>query len=107
VLLTALLGLPAWVAVVGWGVSGVGMGLCYPRLSVLVLGYSTPGNQGFNSAALNIADASGPATALSLAGILFQTLNGGGGLAFAAVFALALVIAVGAFAFSGRTAARD
>ncbi|WP_382304954.1 MFS transporter [Herbiconiux sp. UC225_62] len=103
VVVTALFGLPAPVAIAGWAISGAGMGLCYPRLSVLVLQYSVPGNQGFNSAALNIADAAGPAMALSLSGILFQTLNGGGGLAFAAVFALALLIALGALALSGRT----
>ncbi|SDZ52996.1 MFS transporter [Herbiconiux ginsengi] len=110
VLATALLGLPASVAIAGWAVSGAGMGLCYPRLSVLVLEYSAPGNQGFNSAALNIADAAGPAMALSLAGILFQAVAGpgaaataGGAGAFAAVFALGLLFTLGALALSGRT----
>ncbi len=99
---TAVFGLPTWVAIAGWAVSGFGMGMCYPRLSVLVLGYSEPGNQGFNSAALNIADATGPAMALSVAGALFQTTG-----AFAAVFALALAVALGALAVSGRTGARQ
>ncbi|MCS5719063.1 MFS transporter [Herbiconiux sp. CPCC 205763] len=98
VLLTAFLGLPAWVAIVGWAVSGAGMGLCYPRLSVLVLEYSAPGNQGFNSSALNIADAVGPAMALSFAGILFQSFD-----AFPAVFALGLLLTLGALTLSGRT----
>jgi MFS family permease len=102
VLVTAILGLPAWVAIAGWAISGAGMGLCYPRLSVLILEYSAPGNQGFNSSALNIADAAGPAMALSLAGILFQSLD-----AFPAVFALGLLLTLGALALSGRTGARQ
>ncbi|MGD8167811.1 MFS transporter [Herbiconiux sp. P16] len=107
VLATALLGLPAWVAIAGWAVSGAGMGLCYPRLSVLVLEYSAPGNQGFNSSALNIADAAGPAMSLSIAGILFQTLTAPDAAptagTFAAVFGLALLLTLGALALSGRT----
>ena len=55
--LSALLHLPPAVAVVGWAFAGSGMGLMYPRLTVLTLAYSTPQNQGFNSSALSIFDA--------------------------------------------------
>ncbi|WP_066040386.1 MFS transporter [Herbiconiux solani] len=103
VLVTALASLPAWVAIAGWAISGTGMGLAYPRLSVLVLGGSTPENQGFNSAALNIADAGGPAMALAIAGVLFQTLGAAGApAAFGAVFLLGAVLAASALLTSTR-----
>ncbi|MCS5734211.1 MFS transporter [Herbiconiux daphne] len=104
---TALLGLPAWVVIAGWAISGAGMGLAYPRLSVLTLTYSEPHRQGFNSAALSIADAAGPAMSLALAGILFQALGGETvPFAFGGVFVFATVIAVAALLLSGRTATR-
>ncbi|MFB2584292.1 MFS transporter [Herbiconiux liukaitaii] len=114
VLLTAALHLPVGIAVAGWAISGAGMGLCYPRLSVLTLANSTPANQGFNSSALNIADASGPAMALAISGILFQGVSASAGaagadgsapLGFVAVFALALALAVGAFLVAPRATA--
>jgi MFS family permease len=104
VLLTAALHLPVGVAIAGWAVSGAGMGLSYPRLSVLTLANSTPANQGFNSSALNISDSSGPAMSLAIAGILFQVLAHGDG--FVAVFTLALAIAVAAFFVAPRAAPR-
>ncbi|WP_269909049.1 MFS transporter [Herbiconiux gentiana] len=99
-LATALLGLPGWVAVAGWALSGTGMGLAYPRLSVLLLARSSHADQGFNSSALNIADAAGPAVALSIAGLAFQALPGVGVDGFAAVFGLGLALAVGAVGLS-------
>jgi predicted MFS family arabinose efflux permease len=101
-LITALFGLPVWIAIVGWAVGGAGMGTIIPRLSVLMLAYSDPTNQGFNSAALSIADAVGPSVALAIAGILFASITTGGTAAFSGVFFLVLAIAVAAFALSGR-----
>ncbi len=113
VLLAAALHLPIGVVVAGWAVSGAGMGLAYPRLSVLTLANSTPANQGFNSSALNIADSSGPAMSLAIAGILFQAFGpaasaaadagaDAGGSGFVAVFVLALAVAVAAFVVAPR-----
>jgi MFS family permease len=102
---SALLALPAWLVIAGWAVSGAGMGLAYPRLSVLTLSYSSPDRQGFNSAALNIADASGPAMSLAVAGILFQALGGETApVAFAGVFLVGTVLALGALVLGGPTA---
>lgn len=106
-LATALAGLPGWIAIAGWALSGTGMGLAYPRLSVLLLGGSSTADQGFNSSALSIADAAGPAIALSVAGLAFQTLPSAGLDAFAGVFGLGLVLTVGAAALArGAAAAR-
>ncbi len=101
-LLTALFALPAWIAIAGWAVGGAGMGTLSPRLAVLMLGYSEPADQGFNSAGLNIADAVGSGTALALTGILFQSVMMPGTAPFSAVFVFALVLSVVAMAVTGR-----
>ncbi len=49
---TAAFALAPWVVIAGWALAGAGMGLMYPRLTVLTLAYSTPQNQGFTSSAL-------------------------------------------------------
>ncbi|MBF4573995.1 MFS transporter [Herbiconiux sp. VKM Ac-1786] len=105
-LATAALGLPGWVAIAGWALSGTGMGLAYPRLSVLLLSGSSHDDQGFNSSALNIADAAGPAVALSVAGLAFQALPGAGIDGFTGVFALGLLLAVAAVALVRGAAPR-
>ncbi len=82
------------VIIAGWLLGGAGMGLMYPRLSVLTLAYSTEQNQGFNSSALSISDSLGGALALASTGIVFTALAGfGGAWSFAGCFALAAVIA--------------
>jgi MFS family permease len=73
---TALWHLPPAVVIVGWALAGGGMGLMYPRLTVLTLAYSTPQNQGFNSAALSIFDAVGAATSIAIMGLVFTALGG-------------------------------
>src|SRR5690554_1878924 len=99
--LTALLGLPPAVAIVGWGVGGGGMGLMYPRLSVMTLALSTKANQGFNSAALSISDSLGAALALAITGIVFSALAATGQ-SFAGVFALAAILAAAAIVVAPR-----
>ncbi|QKJ19589.1 MFS transporter [Microbacterium hominis] len=81
------------VIVAGWAAAGAGMGLMYPRLTVLTLAYSTPQNQGFNSAALSIAENVGAAMSIALLGLVFTALAGTGA-AFATVFALATGLAL-------------
>ncbi|WP_136052482.1 MFS transporter [Microbacterium sp. K36] len=75
------------LVIIGWAFAGGGMGLLYPRLTVLTLAYSDETNQGFNSSALSISDATGSAVAIALAGLAVASL-GGGADAFAVVFVL-------------------
>lgn len=91
VLVTALSSASPVVVIVGWGLAGGGMGLIYPRLTVLTLAYSEPGNQGFNSSALSISDATGSAVAVALAGLGVATL-GGGVSAFPVVYTFCIVL---------------
>ena len=85
---TSLLALPPAVAIVGWALGGGGMGLMYPRISVMTLALSTSENQGFNSSALSIADSLGGALALSTTGLVFAALSFSGVFAFTAIIAL-------------------
>ena len=80
--------LPPAVLVAGWALAGAGMGLMYPRLTVLTLAYSTPQNQGFNSSALSISDAIGASVAIAVMGLTFVALTGTGA-GFPVVFAIA------------------
>ena len=91
VLAAALTGVTPVVVIVGWAFAGGGMGLLYPRLTVLTLAYSDETNQGFNSSALSISDATGSAVAIALAGLGVATLGGGAG-AFGAVFAFGIAL---------------
>ena len=101
VLLTAALALVPVVAASGWLVAGFGMGLMFPRMSTLALAYSTERDQGFNSAAMSIADAAGGATAIAFGGIVFNSF----GMSFVAAFTLTTLIALVAvpLAFRSRT----
>jgi MFS family permease len=90
--LTAMLGLHPVVLIAGWALAGAGMGLMYPRLTVLTLAYSTPQNQGFNSSALSISDSVGAATTIAGMGLVFTALTGTDA-AFPAVFAIAAGLA--------------
>lgn len=90
---TAALHLPPAVVIAGWGLAGGGMGLMYPRLTVLTLAYSTPQNQGFNSSALSIADSVGAAASIAVLGLTFVALTATDA-GFPAVFAIASVLAL-------------
>lgn len=101
--LTALLTLAPAVAIAGWVLGGGGMGLMYPRISVMTLALSTTANQGFNSSALSISDSLGAALALAMTGIVFTGLASAG-LSFAGVFALTAVISLAALVIAPRVA---
>lgn len=104
VFVSTLLELWPMIVIVGWTISGAGMGLMYPRLSVLTLALSTPQNQGFNSSALSIADSTGAALALAATGVVFTAFSTSGG-SFAAVFVFTGLIAAGAALLAPRVVA--
>ncbi|MBO3096159.1 MFS transporter [Cellulomonas dongxiuzhuiae] len=94
------LGLPAWAVVVAWTACGAGMGVGSSRLNVLLLGWSSPQDQGRNSAANSIADAVGAALALALTGVVFVAAGGDAGYEgpgpFVGAFLLTALLALGA-----------
>ncbi len=82
-------GLPAVVPIAAYVVSGAGMGFAYPRTGVAMLAESTDRDRGFNSSALSVADSLGAALALSVCGVAFAAVRGGGPDPFLVVFVVA------------------
>ncbi|MGV8970112.1 MAG: MFS transporter [Microbacteriaceae bacterium] len=93
-LIAVVLVLPLWVVGVSWLIAGAGMGLTFPRISTLALAHSTPANQGFNSAAVQIMDATGGATAIAVAGLIFGAAGAASGNGFVASFAFSAAVAL-------------
>lgn len=92
-LATALWELHPAVLIGFWALAGAGMGLVYPRLTVLTLAYSTPANQGFNSSGLSISDSVGTASTIAIMGLVYLALNASGA-GNVAVFAIAAALAL-------------
>jgi MFS family permease len=104
-LATTALHWPPAVVIAGWILAGGGMGLLYPRLSVMTLALSSKENEGFNSSAMSISDSLGGALALATTGIVFAafttTIE-----SFAGVFGLTAVLAAAAVAVAPRVTSR-
>jgi MFS family permease len=97
-LVTAAVTLPLVAAIVvagvGWLISAFGMGTVYPRISTMMLGYSTPADQGFNSSALSNIESVSGATAIAIGGLVFAAAGGAGGAGFPLSILFALVVAL-------------
>ena len=105
-LVTAALMLSPIVAAAGWLLAGGGMGLMFPRLSTLVLAFSDDTDQGFNSAAMTIADSSASATAIAFAGLVFTAFGAVSGGGFVSALALTTVLALAAVPIAARVRTR-
>lgn len=93
---------PVAVALAGWAVAGLGMGMTYPTLSVLTLELSPPAEQGAGVSALQIADALFATVVLAVSGALFAALVHGGAIAYVTTSAVAAAFALAAVAIAGR-----
>ncbi|WMJ68094.1 MFS transporter [Stenotrophomonas sp. 24(2023)] len=62
---------PLALSLVGWALTGFGMGMIYASLSVLTLALSPPHEQGANASALQLSEALCVATSLAVSGALF------------------------------------
>src|SRR5690606_19653944 len=103
--LAVVLDLPAAALIGGYGVASVGMGFCYPRLTVAMLAASSESERGFNSSAISIADSLTAAFALAIAGVLFVTVAHAQ--RFDVVFALAVAFAAFAVVCAVRSRAPE
>ena len=104
--ITAVFLLSPVVVAAGWLFAGAGMGLIFPRISTIVLAYSTERDQGFNSAAVSITDAAGGATAIAFAGLLFAAAGAASGGGYIAALALTSVLALLAIPIAFRARER-
>jgi MFS family permease len=94
----AVAALPSGLALVGWVGVGLGIGLSFPMLSVLLLKLSPPQQQGANTSALQLSDALVSSAALGLAGLLFDPVTR----QVLPVLAMAFALAAAAAFFSPR-----
>ena len=70
-------GAPVLVAAVGWAVAGLGMGLAYSMLALLMLETATPGEEGFSSAALQLMFTLGTAFGAGVGGAIVALADAG------------------------------
>jgi hypothetical protein len=94
---TPLGDVPGWLVAAVWAVSGLGMGLAMSSTSVLTLRLSAPGEEGRNSAGLQIGDAVGSVLGIGAAGAIFAALHtpgGDDGGVFALIWAVLGVVGV-------------
>jgi predicted MFS family arabinose efflux permease len=100
-----LSGVPIFVAAIGWAIAGLGMGLAYSMLSLLVLETATPGEEGFSSSALSLMFTLGTALGAGFGGA-FVALADSESIdlvtAIAAVNAIMFVAALAAVAIGFR-----
>ena len=90
--------IPVLVMIGGWALAGLGMGLAYPTLSVLVLKFSPADSSGASSSAAQINDSVVVALALAVGSIAFAALIGvDPALAVGVVLSLAAVLLAAAW----------
>jgi MFS family permease len=107
---TALVALPGagWVPYPTWALAGLGMGLGMPSVGVLLLDQSPEHRRGADSAALQIADVTGSALCIGLAGVLLAAATGGAlalGLAVPVAYGAATLLSLLGALVAGRAAA--
>ncbi|MEW9551529.1 MFS transporter [Nonomuraea sp. NPDC050783] len=90
--------MPVAVAYPAWIVTGFGIGLVYPTLSVLTLELSAPGEQGENSSALQVGESVFSVVSVAVTAALFTAAGSG----YWAVFAATLVMALAGLAIASR-----
>ena len=86
---------PEWMLLIGWSISGLGVGLALPMLGVLTLKLAPEAQQGSYSSALQLSAAICTSATLAAGGVLFTLLQGRSPLlAYSSVFALAIWLAI-------------
>jgi MFS family permease len=88
---------PILIATVGWAVAGLGMGLAYSMLALLMLETSAPGDEGFSSAALQLMFTLGTAFGAGIGGAVVALSEAGAlelGEAIGITFAIMAVAAL-------------
>src|SRR5204863_5338935 len=85
---------PLWVGIAAWTVAGLGMGLAYAPISLMMLREAPAGREGWASASLNLSDVLGTALGAGLGGAAIAAATSGGhALATGATVAFAIAAA--------------
>jgi MFS family permease len=94
---------PVAEGLAAWSVAGLGMGLAYAPLSLMMLQKALPGQEGQASASLNLADVLGTAIGIGAGGAAVAAAAGGDlRMGITAAFAIAAAVGLVALAFAGR-----
>ena len=94
---------PVAEGLAAWTVAGLGMGLAYAPLSLMMLHKALPGQEGQASASLNLADVLGTAIGIGVGGAAVAAAAGGDlRLGITAAFAIAAAVGLVALAFTRR-----
>jgi MFS family permease len=96
-------GVPVAVGLAAWTVGGLGMGLAYAPLSLMMLREAPPGREGWASASLNLADVLGTAIGIGAGGAAVSAARAGRlDLGITVAFGVAAAAAVAALALTRR-----
>jgi MFS family permease len=96
-------GTPVAVGLAAWTVAGLGMGLAYAPLSLMMLQKATPGQEGQASASLNLADVLGTAIGIGVGGAAVAAAAGNDlRIGITAAFAAAAAVGVVALVLARR-----
>jgi MFS family permease len=96
-------GVPVAEGLAAWTVAGLGMGLAYAPISLMMLREAPPGREGWASASLNLADVLGTAIGIGVGGAAVTAAAGRNlHLGLSAAFAAAAAVAVAALAVTRR-----
>jgi MFS family permease len=96
---------PVWVAIPTFAVAGLGMGLSYSPLGLIVLRDATPGEQGSASSALSLTDSLGTALGTGVSGAIVAAgirATGSPADGLAVAFAVAFAVILGGAGLAGR-----
>jgi MFS family permease len=106
-IVVAVTNVPAGLAMAAWGVGGLGMGLAYTTISVVVLNAAPAGREGATSAALQLSDNLGIALGAGAGGAavsLAKSMDWNPRVGVTAAFAMALVGALASLTVARRAA---
>ena len=96
-------GVPVAVGLAAWTVAGLGMGLAYAPISLLMLREAPPGREGWASASLNLADVLGTAIGVGAGGAAVTAATGRSlYLGVTAAFVIAAAMGVAAMVLTRR-----
>jgi MFS family permease len=96
-------GVPVAAGIAAWTVAGLGMGMAYSPILLLMLRQAPPGREGRESASLNLSDALGTAAGLGAGGAAVAAFAGSDlRLGVAIAFGISAVVGLLALAFTRR-----
>jgi MFS family permease len=95
-------GTPVAEGLAAWTVAGLGMGLAYAPLSLMMLQKATPGQEGQASASLNLADVLGTAIGIGVGGAAVAAAGSNLRIGIAVAFSAAAAVGLAALVLARR-----